>query len=216
VKLLKRKSLFKVPFIVMAMASVAGSALADDNGRGNDNGKSNANSGNSSHAPGKLVQNGRTAIKGNIWTRRHVYYVGDELDIRVQFPRGHELLESGEAEAHVVVFAATGSISDVPVPADVGEEARKFFRVESVNTQTLPEGQYQVGLVLTIPDGDATALEDWYGGFRGLLDSEAIYIASEHVDGDSNGDGEMDDDEDGDGISGEEGDETDDDARGNE
>jgi hypothetical protein len=210
-KCLQRKSLLKIPFILMAAAAVTGSALADNNGRGNDNGKGNANA--NSEAPGKLVRNGPTAIKGNIWTRRHVYYVGDELDIRVQFPRGDELLESGDVDAHVVVFAATGSVSDVPVPSDVGAEPRKFFRVESVNTQTLPEGQYQVGLVVTVPDGDATVLEDWYGGFRGLLDSEAIYIAKERVDGDSNGDGEMDDDEDGDGISGEEEDETDDDSR---
>ncbi len=212
-KFLQRKSLLKIPFILWGAAAVTCAALAENNGRGNDNGKGNANSAASSEAPGKLVRNGPTAIKGNIWTRRHVYYVGDELDIRVQFPRGEELLASGDVDAHVVVFAATGSVSDVPVPSDVGAEPRKFFRVESVNTQTLPEGQYQVGLVVTVPDGDATVLEDWYGGFRGLLESEAIYIAKERVEGDSNGDGEMDDDEDGDGISGEEEDETDDDSR---
>lgn len=200
-----RKSLLRIPFILITAAGVAASALGADNGSAN--GKANA----SSQASGKVMQNGPATIKGNIWTRRHVYYVGDELDIRVQFPRGHDLLASGAADAHVVVFASSGSVSAVPVPADVGAEPRKFFRIESVNTQSLPEGQYQVGLVITTPDGDATVLEDWYGGFRGLLDSEAIYIAKERLEGDSNRDGELDDDEDGDGISGEEEDETDDD-----
>jgi hypothetical protein len=212
--MLQRKSLLKVPFILMAMASVASSALGEDRGRGSDDSNRNASANGvaSTRSTEKVVRNGPTTIKGNIWTRRHVYYVGDELDIRVQFPRGDDLLESGAVDAHVVVFASTGSVSDVPVPSDVGAEPRKFFRIESVNTQTLPEGQYQLGLVITVPDGDATVLEDWYGGFRGLLDSEAIIIAKERVDGDTNRDGELDDDEDGDGISGEEEDETDDDS----
>lgn len=208
--LLNRKSLFQVSLALITAAGVAVSALAD--GDGNANGKGNSASENGQLNSGHVVQNGRSAIKGNIWTRKHVYYVGDELDIRVQFPRGSDLLESGDADAHVVIYSNTGDVTDVPVPSDVDAEPRKFFRIESVDLESLPEGQYQVGLVLTVPDGDATLLEDWYGGFRALLDSEAIYIAAAPIDDDSDGDGELDDDEDGDGLAGEEEDETDDDS----
>lgn len=208
---LNRKSLLQVPLALIAIAGMTSSVLAE--GNGNDNSKGNNASENGQLNSGHVVQNGRSSIKGNIWTRKHVYYVGDELDIRVQFPRGSDLLESGDADAHVVIYSNTGAVTDVPVPADVDAEPRKFFRIASVDLNSLPEGQYQVGLVLTVPDGDATLLEDWYGGFRALLDSEAIYIAAERIDGDSNGDGELDDDEDGDGIAGEEEDETDDDSR---
>jgi len=206
-KLSNRNCLRTLPLVLMAAAGLAGSALAD-------------NSGNNASARGALmgghaVQNGKSAIKGNLWTRHHIYYVGDELEVRVQFPRGHDLLEAGDADAHVVIFATDGSVIDVPVPADIGAEPRKFFSIESVDLDALAEGQYQLGLVLTVPDGDPALLEDWYGGFRALLDSEAIYVAAEPVDDDADGDGELDDDEDGDGLSGEEEDETDDDsARG--
>jgi hypothetical protein len=212
VKLSNRKSLRTIPLILMTVAGMATSALADNSGRGNANGSSNSASTNGALMGGHAVQNGRSAIKGNLWTRHHIYYVGDELEVRVQFPRGHDLLEAGEADAYVVVFATGGSIFDVPVPADVGAEPRKFFSIASVDLDKLPEGQYQLGLVLTVPDGDPALLEDWYGGFRALLDSEAIYVAAERVDGDADSDGELDDDEDGDGISGEEEDETDDDS----
>jgi hypothetical protein len=207
VKLSNRKSLHKLPLILMAVAGMATSALAADNG-----GQGNNASTNGDLLGGHAVQNGKSAIKGNIWTRHHIYYVGDELEVRVQFARGHDLLEAGDADAHVVVFASDGSTFDVPVPADVGAESRKFFSIESVDLDSLAEGQYQLGLVLTVPDGDPTLLEDWYGGFRALLDSEAIYIAAEPVDDDEDGDGELDDDEDGDGLAGEEEDETDDDS----
>jgi len=204
--LLNRKSLLHIPVVLTAVLGMASSALADNAGKGN------GASANGRLNNGHVVQNGRSAVKGNIWTRQHVYYVGDELDIRVQFPRGNDLLESGEADAHVVVYSSTGTVTDVPVPSDVDAAPRRFFRVESIDLNSLPEGQYQVGLILTVPGGDATLLEDWYGGFRALLDSEAVYIAAAPVDADSNGDGELDDDEDGDGIAGEEEDETDDDA----
>jgi hypothetical protein len=204
VKLSNRKSLRTFPLVLMAVAGMASSVLADNNG--------NNASAKGALMGGHAVQNGKSAIKGNLWTRHHIYYVGDEFDVRVQFPRGHDVLAAGDADAHVVVFANDGSVLDVPVPADVGAESRKFFSIASVDLNALPEGQYQLGLVLTVPDGDPALLEDWYGGFRALLDSEAIYVAAERVDGDADGDGELDDDEDGDGLSGEEEDETDDDS----
>jgi hypothetical protein len=168
-----------------------------DNGKSNaDNGKSNANK--------SRVQNGKGTIMGNLETRQHVYYVGDSLDIQVQFARGADLLAKGEADAHIVIFSADGTVFSVPVPADVGTSSRKFFPVKSIDIATLPAGQYQLALVLTTPKGDPKLVNNWYSGFRALLDSEAIYISDTSVSGDANKDGEWDDDADGDGIVGEE------------
>jgi hypothetical protein len=159
-----------------------------------------------------VVQNGRTAIKGNIWTSQHVYYVGDELFIRLDFPRGYDLIASGAVDAHVVVFTLAGGVFDLPVPANWAASPRKFFRIPHIDIDEMPEGQYQLGLVLTVHGGDAKNLDDWYGGFRALLDSEAIYMASTPIDTDADIDGEHDDDTDRDGINGEEADEVDDDV----
>ncbi|MDY6983891.1 MAG: hypothetical protein SV422_12450 [Pseudomonadota bacterium] len=206
----KPGSLFKLPVIVLASAVLASTAYAQGNS-GNGNGHGPSANANPSATAKHVVENGRFAIKGNLKTRQHIYYVGDELEISVQFARGHNLLADGEADAHVVIYSAAGELSSIPVPADVGTAPRRFVRIESVDIATLPEGQYQLGLVVTVPDGDPAALEDWYGGFRGLLDSEAVYITAGPVDTDDDGDGEHDDDTDGDGIDGEEEDESDDD-----
>ncbi len=158
-----------------------------------------------------VPQNGRLAIKGNIWTSQHVYYVGDELHIQIDFPRGYDLIASGTVEAHVVVFARAGAVYDIPIPSDWGAAPRKLWRIPFIDIDELPEGQYQLALILTVPGGRAKQLQDWYGGVRALLDSEAIYMAATPVDTDENVDGEHDDDSDHDGITGEEADEMDDD-----
>lgn len=210
---MKTSNLLKLPLFAFALAGLVASAQADgSNGKGKSAEAAEKAAEAKSNGRGKnLVQNGRSEFKGNIRTSQHVYYVGDELDISLQFARGFDLLADGEAEAHVVIFSFDGTLIEVPVPADIGANTRKFFRMESVDISALPEGQYQLGLILTVPDGDPALLEDWYGGYRALLDTEAVYVSAEALDSDSDGDGELDDDTDGDGIEGEEEDESDDD-----
>ena len=200
------KPMQKLSLVVLAAASLTSTSFAQGNGNGN--GPQANGHGNGKH----LVQNGRSTIKGNLRTLQHIYYVGDELELSVQFARGYQLLADGEAEAHVVVFSQDATLIVAPLPADVGPTPRKFFRMDSVDLAALPEGQYQLGLIVTVPDGDPTQLEDWYGGYRALLDTEAVYIAATPVDTDDDGDGEHDDDADGDGLDGEEDDEIDDDG----
>jgi hypothetical protein len=159
-----------------------------------------------------VPQNGQLAIKGNVWTSQHIYYVGDELSIQLDFPRGYDLIAAGTIEAHIVVFARAGAVYDIPIPSTWGAAPRKLWRIPDINIDELPEGQYQIALILTKPGGKAKQLQDWYGGIRALLDSEAIYIAATPVDTDENVDGEHDDDRDHDGITGEEADEVDDDS----
>ncbi len=199
--------LLRLPLLIAAIAGFASTTYAES---------PNANNGNNGKGFGHghwndLALQGPAAIRGNLRTRQHIYYVGDELEVRLQFARGYDVLAEGEADAHVVIFASDGTLIVKTVPADVGPASRKFFSMESVDISALPEGQYQLGLIVTVPDGDPTLVEDWYGGFRALLDTESVYISDEPLDTDADGDGEHDDDEDGDGIDGEEDDEADDD-----
>ena len=160
---------------------------------------------NSAHSLNR-VQNGQSVIQGNLQTSQHIYYAGDSLDIRVQFARGAELLSKGAVDAHVVIFSQDGTVSSVAVPADVGATAHKFFSLKSIDTKTLPAGQYQLALVLTIPKGNPTLVSDWYSGFRAVLDTQAIYVSDVALKGDANHDGEWDNDTDGNGIADDEAD----------
>jgi hypothetical protein len=208
------RNFLKLPLCAFALASVASLGFAEGD-EATPHGKSaEAGSKADEHSKGRgknLVHNGRSAFRGNLRTSQHIYYEGDALNISLQFARGHDLLATGAAEAHVVIYLSDGTLMDVPVPADIGPSSRKFFRMESVDISALPQGQYQLGLILTVPEGDPAFLEDWYGGFRALLDTEAVYVSAAVLDGDDDGDGEWDGDEDGDGIDGEEDDEADDD-----
>jgi hypothetical protein len=198
-----RKTLLALPLLTLALTVLAPAASAQPNPNAN----SNANGGNGK----SLVRNGRSAFKGNLKTGQHIYYSGDALDISLQFARGADLLLDGEADAHIVIFSFDGSVMTVPVDSAIGMGARRFFPIDAIDLGTLPEGQYQLGLVLTVPGGDPALLDDWYSGFRGLLDTEAVYVSESAFDGDDDSDGEWDDDTDGDGIEGEEDDDDDDD-----
>lgn len=184
-------------YVMVAAASVAlalpSSAWAAKNG--------DPCPGNSCEAPGQVVKlnKGNSDIQGNVKTKQHIYYEGDALQVSVKFSRGLELLANETVAAHLVVISQDTSIFSVPVETTIGEVERMFFDLV-VTTETLPVGQYQVALVVTLPDGDPLNLQDWYNGFRGLLDVEGIYISDEPLPEDADADGECDFDQDGDGF----------------
>ncbi len=61
-------------------------------------------------------------------------------------------------------------------------------------------GAYQFSVVLTIVDGDPTNLADWHRGFNGLLATSKIKINEDKDELDLNDDGEVDGDTDFDGL----------------
>jgi hypothetical protein len=149
----------------------------------------------------QAIETGPGSFKGIVTSEKSIYYEGDTLDIRVKFPRGGDLLAAGEADAHIVIYSRDRTVTAVPVASNIGSQERRFFSIDNINIATLPEGQYQLGLVVTVPAGDPLLLADWYSGFRGLLHTKSIYVSAESLQGDANRDGEWDDDEDRDGIS---------------
>lgn len=176
-------------------------AFADDDngrGRGNNLGKGNASDG----------------IKGRIVTDKRIFYTGDPLEISLRFPRGSDLVTSGEVDASVIIFTPDdeGAPIVVPVSSEASPNIRKLFELEAVDISALPAGQYQLGLVLTAPDGDPLAVTDWHNGLLGLIDVVGIRVTDEAQEDDEDGDGMVDDDDDGDGFSDD--DDTDDDTTG--
>lgn len=146
-----------------------------------------------------ILSNGRNDFKANIRTK-HIYYVGDTLSAFVKFSRGINLLAEDLADAHIIVVAPTTDAYAFPVDSSIGPNDRKFFSIDILNAETLPLGQYQLALVVTIPGGDPLNIKDWYNGFRGLLDMEGIYISDRPLPEDVDADGECDADADGDGF----------------
>lgn len=151
-------------------------------------------------AQAKKLSKGSSDVKGNLKTRQHIYYEGDTIEVSIKFSRGWEMLADGTIDAHVVVITPEKELLPFPVDPSIGPSDRKFFNVELESSETLPVGQYQLGLILTLGEGDPLNLADWYNGFRGLMDMEGILISAQALPEDADMDGECDFDVDGDGF----------------
>jgi hypothetical protein len=153
---------------------------------------------NSANAPGqaKKLSKGSSDVKGNLKVSQHIYYEGDTIEVSIKFSRGWELLADGTADAYVVVISPETELLSFPVDPSFGPSDRKFFSVplESTleSTNALPVGQYQLGLILTVPNGDPVNLIDWRNGFRGLLDMEGVLISDQVLAEDADRNGECD------------------------
>ena len=152
-----------------------------------------------SESKASVLLNGRNDFKADIRTK-HIYYVGETLSVFVKFSRGIDILADELADAHIIVVTPNTDAYSFPVDSSIGPQDRKFFSLDIENAETLPLGQYQLGLVVTIPGGDPLDIKDWYNGFRGLLDMEGIYISDQPLPEDVDADGECDADADGDGF----------------
>ncbi|MDT8427566.1 MAG: hypothetical protein RQ757_02235 [Pseudomonadales bacterium] len=164
--------------------------------------------GNSGNAPGKNKNlghnNASDGVMAMIKSNRQIFYDGDPLAISIRFPRGSDLVSSGEVDAFVLIFQPDAEIIVVPVSAIASTEDAKLFELDVVEIETLPEGVYQFGVVLTVADGNPLDLSDWYNGLLGLVTVSGLTVSGEALDVDMDGDGMVDDDSDGDGFADEE------------
>lgn len=162
--------------------------------------------GNSANAPGqaKKLSKGSSDVKGNLKVSQHIYYEGDTIEVSIKFSRGWELLADGTVDGYVVVISPETELLSFPVDPAIGPSDHRFFSIELEPSETLPVGQYQLGLILTISEGDPANIADWYNGFRGLLDMEGVLISDQILVEDADMDGECDFDADGDGFCDEE------------
>lgn len=160
--------------------------------------------GNSAMAPGKNKNlghgNASDGIKAIIQANRQIFYSGDLLEIGVRFPRGAELIQSGEVDAWLVIFDPQAVITAAPISTEASPKTRNLFRIDEVDVELLPEGVYQMGVVLTIPGGDPLNVADWYNGLLGLQAVRGLTVSETLLEIDDDGDGMVDDDSSGDGF----------------
>ena len=130
-------------------------------------------------------------------------------------------MSSGEVAASVVIFSPASTDSSaaltvnaltdaviVPLNVDLSADTFKLYELDAVDISTLPVGTYQLGLILTKPEGNPLVINDWYRGLLGLVDIVGLTITDKAVEFDQDGDGLVDDDADGDGFSDESDDDT--------
>ncbi|GAB6039479.1 hypothetical protein [Endothiovibrio diazotrophicus] len=168
-------------------------ARPDDTGGG----QSNADHGNSANAH---AQGSPGSGRGLIVPSRHVYYPGDTLQVRVVYPSSLTAIWNGEAESYIVIHVPGGAAIPVPLTSDIPDSVVSLVELTDLDTSQLTPGDYQLGLVLTVPGGDPLNIDDWYQGFRGLLSVERVRFSETTDPADADGDGEFDNDSDGDGF----------------
>jgi hypothetical protein len=171
--------------------------------------------GKSSEAPGKNKNlghgNASNGIKAVIQANRQIFYTGDLVDIGVRFPRGSQLIRNGDVDAWLMIFDPEAILVAVPISAEASTQTTNMFRIEEVDVDFLPEGVYQLGVVVTVPDGDPMNMSDWYNGMLGLLTVRGLTVSAEALEIDDDGDGFVDTDTTGDGFVDDDDDEDDDD-----
>ncbi len=136
------------------------------------------------------------AHDGLITTNQHIYYAGDRIDIEVKLPSNLRPFLEKTAQLQLLLHISPGNtVATFPVVPD-----GKFFE-GTIDTTELPPGIYQLGLVLVKPNGDASKVSDWVGGYGALLSTTRLKI-SERASADSEdiGDGLVEGDTDGDGY----------------
>ena len=148
------------------------------------------------------LSNDLSYLSGNIESRHHIYYTGDTMDIRVTINENAELLTSQAIDLYIGVFDLDGNLSYSQVSNQAGASSTQLFYSENLSSALLAPGNYHLALIATKPGGDPGNVADWYNGFAGILDRDALYYTESNASGDFDRDGEWDDDYDRDGYQG--------------
>lgn len=138
---------------------------------------------------------------GNIDTKRHVYYPGDSIDIRISLKDAVYLSNQG-AELYLIIYEPNGYVSYQRIENYGNDNSKRVAFIESYTSNQFSEGVYQIGLLALNPGGNPNMLSDWYNGLSGLMDKVAILISSTPVNQDGDRDGYFDNDFDDDGYLG--------------
>lgn len=148
------------------------------------------------------ISNDLSAISGSIDTKQHIYYPGDTIDVRVTIGGNTQLLADLQVDMYLGLFATAGKLMAVPISDPQASTTRKILFLQNLDSSVLTPGSYHLALIATVPGGNPANVEDWYNGFGGFLDEDAILFSETAVSRDFNGDGEWDDDYDRDGFYG--------------
>ncbi|WP_040294955.1 hypothetical protein [Beggiatoa alba] len=144
---------------------------------------------------------------GLILTNQLIYYVGDPINISINLPDSLKPFLDKTAQLQLLLYFSTGDSAISPTIVSpfvmaIPVAAQGQFFESTIDTSTLSTGVYELGLVLVKPNGDATKVSDWYGGYGGLLSTVRLKVSekSDMDDEDVNGDGLVEGDANGDGY----------------
>jgi hypothetical protein len=149
------------------------------------------------------------ARSGLIQTNQHIYCLNTDspadLSIAVVFPKNLDPVWTGQADAWLVIWMPGGTDdnggtawltakltgSESLLGSDPPNKPRNLITIPGDQLSLLPPGDYQMGLILTkIPAvteeptkpavlEDPTQLDQWYGGFSGLVSVSRIVITAD-------------------------------------
>lgn len=134
--------------LVLVVGSQVGAAQGNSQGKGNGKAKGFGQSKNIG------VGNASDGIMGRILTDHAIFYTGDPLAIRVVFPRGAELITSGDADAYVVVFAPTPQATD-----DSGDDSSDDGSDDTTNDSSAGTTEVLTDAIVLPVSSDASADE---------------------------------------------------------
>lgn len=118
--------------------------------------------------------------KGLIKVNKNICYSGDPLEISIVLPQSLKAVWSGDAEVHLVIRMTNGAwVKQPPVFFDgtIPDQPKTFVSITLGSD--IPEGDYQMAIILVNPGGDPLNLSDWYEGFSGLVSATTFRISAQ-------------------------------------
>ena len=136
------------------------------------------------------------ARSGLIQTNKHIYCLNSDspadLELAVVLPKSLDPVWTGEADAWLVIWMpdAEGDpvyLATVNLTGEdwVPDQPKQLLTIKGSDLpEVLPLGEYQIGLVLTKKAQDPAAedptiVEQWYGGFSGLVSVSRLVITDD-------------------------------------
>jgi hypothetical protein len=148
------------------------------------------------------LTNDTSYLDGDIDSRQHIYYPGDTIDVRVTLNGDISLLASQSVDIYLSVLTPDGSPTFRKINNYESLSSQRLYFIENISNSVVTPGTYQMALIATKPGGDPSRIGDWYNGFAGLMEQEALMYSPTTITGDSDGDGYWDSDFDRDGFYG--------------
>jgi len=95
-----------------------------------------------------------------------------------------------------MIFGPDAVLQAVSISELADTEPANLFQIDVVDVEFLPEGLYQLGVVLTVPEGNPLDISDWYNGMLGLVAVRGLTVSDTALEIDDDNDGFIDDDQD--------------------
>lgn len=143
-------------------------------------------------------------LDAEIESNRSVFYSGNTLDVRVVLKGDTSTMAANAVELYLSIVDPSGYTTFERIQDYQTFNSRRLVSIPSIAASTDAAGAYQLAIIAVKPGGNPALVTDWFNGYSGLLDQEALYLGTGAVSNDDDGDGFWDNDYDRDGYYGDE------------